>query len=142
MTSRSLDFMPLDRQMFGRNIAEMLADFLRQRKMTAKQAARRYGIDPTTAENIRKGVVSLNTLLKIVVVEGRDLWNAIGDEIYGESQEQYEERRLLEIINEATNAREKLIRLRARREALDASALELFAPDDRPPSVVNGSRHG
>jgi transcriptional regulator with XRE-family HTH domain len=134
--------MPLDRQLFGRNIAETLADFLRQRKLTAKQAARRYGIDPSTAENIRKGVVSLNTLLKIALVEGRDLWNWLGDEIYGETLDAYEERRLQQIINEAADARQKLVRLRARREALASDAADGLDALDRPQAYGDGVRHG
>lgn len=125
MASRSLDFMPLDRQLFPRDIAAALAKFLEQRNLTAKQAAAKYKIDQATAENIRKGVCGLGTLLKVALVEGRDLWEVLGDEIYGETQDQYEERKLQQIIEGTENAKRLADERVARRRALEARAAAL-----------------
>lgn len=142
MHARMNDFMSLDRRLFPRDIADALAEHLKNKGYTAKQASRRYDIDQSTAENLRKGVCALSTLLKIVLVEGRDLWNALGDEIYGETLDAYEERRLLQIINEASDAEKRLVQLRARREVLDARATSAVSALDRPASDANGLRHG
>lgn len=142
MTSRSLAILADDRQLFPRSIAEAVGVFLRERGLSAKQAARRYDIDPATAANIPKGVCAIGTLLKIAVVEGRAFWNWIGDQIYGETQDEWEERQLLQIINEADDARQKLVRLRARREALAADAADALDLLDRPGPHEHGARHG
>jgi len=134
--------MPLDRQLFPRDIASSVAKFLEQKGLTAKQASVRYSIDQTTAENIRKGVCGLGTLLKIVLTEGRDLWESLGDEIYGETLDAYEERRLQKIMEEAADAQERLVRLRARREAMDARADHALSALDRTDVDGGGREHG
>lgn len=131
MTARSLDFLPFERQLFPRDIAAAVAEFLRQRGLTAKDASRRYGLDLATVQNIPKGVCALGTLLKIALVEGRDFWTRVGDEIYGETLEQYEERRLTQIIEEAADAQARLVQLRERREALATRSVDAVAAFDR-----------
>lgn len=134
--------MPLDRQLFPRDIAGALAELIGQRARSSKQIARSYDIDPSTAENLRKGHLSLQTLLKIAIVEGRDLWEALGDSIYGETLAEHEERRLQQIIKEADHARERLVQLRARREALDSRAADAAADFDRTEGVRRRGEHG
>jgi transcriptional regulator with XRE-family HTH domain len=131
MTSRSLDFMRLDRQLFARDIASALVEFLRQRGLTAKQAARRYDMDAATIANLPKGVCAMGTLLKIAIVEGRDLWEALGDEIYGETLDAYEERKLQAIIERTENAKRLSDERLARRRDLGARADALVALRDR-----------
>lgn len=118
-------FMPADRQLFGFSPGEALADIARQKYASAKQLARAWGIDPTTAANVFKGHLSAPTLAKAVAAEGWSLWEALGTTLTGETYEQYEERRLQSIIEQAETARENLIRLRSRRAALDERAREL-----------------
>ena len=143
MTVRSLEFMRLDRCLFPRDVAESLVKLLEQKgKLTSKQRAARYGIDQTTAENLRRGVLSLQTLIKIVLREGRELWNALGDEIFDETQEQWEERLLQQRIEEGSHAQERLVRLRARREDVEARATNALAALDGAPVCRTGLRNG
>jgi transcriptional regulator with XRE-family HTH domain len=123
MTFVSEGFMPLNRQLFRRSIAEALAELLSQKYASAKSMARALGIDPSTAENLRKGHLSVPTLEKALVAEGRDLWRRLGEEIFGESELEYEERVLSARIMEAERARENIRRLGARREALAQAGL-------------------
>lgn len=115
-------YMTLDRQLFRRSIAEALAELLSQRYRTAKELARGVGVDPSTAENLRKGHLSVTTLEKVLSAEGRALWDKLGDELFGETFYQFEERRLAATIREAENARSNLVRLRSQREKLLAGA--------------------
>lgn len=131
MHVRTGEFLQLDKQLFARDIASTLVELLRQKNLTAKQAARRYDLDPATIANLQKGICSLGTLLKIALVEGRALWEQLGDEVFGETLDAYEERRLQQIIDEANDAQERLVRLRARREALDARAVDAVSALDR-----------
>lgn len=114
--------MTLGRQLFRRNIAEALAELLGQRYSTAKQLARAVDIDPSTAENMRKGHLSVPTLQKVLDVEGRALWEKLGDELFGETFYQFEERRIAAAIREAQHAQSNLVRLRAQGSELLASA--------------------
>jgi transcriptional regulator with XRE-family HTH domain len=118
-------YMPLNRQLFRRSIAEALAELLDQKHRTAKQIARAIGVDPSTAENVRKGHLSVPTLEKALQAEGRDLWRRLGEEIFGETDLEYEARLIDIKIQEAEHARSNIERLRSRREALEQSAAQL-----------------
>lgn len=85
MAQTGTDFMPLDRQLFPKRMAEALAALLTQKHVTAKQIARAYQIDPSTAENLRKGHLSVPTLEKVVKAEGWALWAELGRELIGQS---------------------------------------------------------
>lgn len=122
MTYSDRVFMPLSRQLFDRTLADALSDLARQKYGTAKQVARAWGIDPTTAANLFKGHLSIPTLMKALQVEGWSLWAAVGSEVTGETYEQFVERKLQAAIREAADARSNLVQLRSRREALDALA--------------------
>lgn len=118
MASMIGDYMPLDRQLFGRSMAEALASLLAQKYRTAKELARAARIDEATALNLRKGHLSVTTLQKVLSAEGRDLWNRLGDELFGETFYQFEERRIQAAMREAESARSNLVRLRAQGEEL------------------------
>lgn len=132
MTHQIGDFLPVRKQLFGFSIGEALAELVRQRypRDTAKHLARRWDIDPATAANVLKGHASERTLTKAIKAEGWDLLACLGAALTGESFAEYEERQLQQIIERAADASQKLVHLRARREALASQSLD---PD---PSVV------
>ena len=113
--------MPTDRQHFPRRMATALAGLLSRVHPTAKQMARAYQIDPATAENIRKGHLSIPTLEKVVAVEGWSLWAALGEELTGHTYDQHLENR----IEETRRVEERLARRRDRVRDLEARASEL-----------------
>jgi len=118
MTYAENGYMPLDRQLFRRSLAEALTAFLTQRYKTAKLMAKAVGIDVSTAENLYKGHLSVPTLQKVLAHEGRELWNHLGDELFGETFYAFEERRIQAAIKEAEGAHANLVRLRAQSEEL------------------------
>jgi hypothetical protein len=136
------DYMPLGRQLFPRSLSDALGDLARQKYGTAKKVAKAWGIDPATAANLFKGHLSIPTLMKAVAVEGRDLWEALGTELTGETYHQYEERKLQRIIEEAEYARQNLVRLRERRALMDARTADLDGPRDRRGSGGRRDRVG
>lgn len=127
MTHGATDFMTLDRQLFRRRIADALTDLISQKHTTAKQAARAYGIDPSTAENMRKGHLSVPTLEKVVQAEGWGLWAALGEELFGHSYDQH----LEDIIEDTRRAQENLARRRDHVRQLEARAFGLGDMGDR-----------
>ncbi len=121
-----MEFLPPDRQLFR---FDSLGDALSAAAKaawpwnTANHMQRRWGLDPSTAENVAKGRASARTLVKAVKAEGRHgwaLWDAIGELIIGEPREAYDERQFAQILKEAARAREKLEDRKARRAALEA----------------------
>jgi ubiquinone biosynthesis protein UbiJ len=121
-------------QLFDRTLGEAMADIARHRypRDTAKHIARAWGIDTSTATNVVRGHCSERTLTKAFKAEGWALISAMGAVITGESYAQYEERKLQSIIEEGARARENLVRLHARREALESRAADLLHALDRP----------
>lgn len=140
MTYAENGFMPLNRQLFRRSLAEALQDLLSQKYPTAKAMARGVKIDPSTAENLRKQHLSITTLEKALLAEGRELWNRLGDEIYGETFYQFEERRIEVAMKEAEGARSNLVRLRAEAEGLLARAprMDEVGPGPAPVEARDG----
>ena len=114
-------FMPLDRQLFPRRMAEALANLLGQRHSSSKQIARAYGLDPSTAENLRKGHLSVTTLEKVLRIEGWRLWAELGREMTGESYDQY----LQSVIEREAHVQEQRQRERDRIRAMESRAREL-----------------
>lgn len=115
--------MPTDRQHFPRRMATALAGLLSRVHPTAKHMARAYQIDPATAENIRKGHLSIPTLEKVVAVEGWSLWAALGEELTGHTYDQHLENR----IEETRRVKE---RLKARRERIRQMEARAGQSDD------------
>ena len=118
----------------AKTVGDALRDLVRKRYPTnaAKVIARSWDLDPKTAKNVvTSGHVSERTLTKAVRAEGWALLEALGAELTGETFHQYEERKLQQIITEAENARENLVRLRQRREAVLQGPLVVDALPDR-----------
>lgn len=133
MAQLRMGFLPVDGQVLDLGIGEAMAALVRQKypRDTAKHLSRAWEIDPTTAANVVKGHCSTRTLAKAFQAEGWGLITALGASITGETFEEYEERRLTSIINEAERAREDLHNRRARRAALDARAAVTLDAFDR-----------
>lgn len=128
MTHGATDFMTLDRQLFRRRIADALTDLISQKHKTAKQAAKAYGIDPSTAENLRKGHLSVPTLEKVARAEGWALWTALGEELFGQSYDEY----LAHIIEREAHVQRERERTRANVVRLETRARELGHLLSRP----------
>jgi hypothetical protein len=128
MAQLKMGFLPLDKQLFDLGIGEAMAALVRQRypRDTAKHLSRQWNIDASTAANVVKGHCSERTLTKAIRAEGWSLIQALGATITGETFEQYEERRLNQIITEAENARQNLVQLRARRQAVESRATDVL----------------
>lgn len=126
-------FLPVDGQVLDVGIGDAMATLVRQKypRDTAKHLSRSWDIDPTTAANVVKGHCSTRTLAKAFQAEGWGLITALGASITGETFEEYEERRLNEIISEAERARKDLHERRARRAALDERATDTLNAFDR-----------
>jgi hypothetical protein len=96
MTWTGADFVQDDRQLFGRTLGETLAKMVRQRwpHSTAKNVARAWGLDPTTAENLIRGHASERTITKALRAEGWELLSALGHALTGQTHHEWEEQRL------------------------------------------------
>lgn len=140
MAQTQIGFLPLDGHFLGDGIGPAMAALVRQKypRDTAKHVARSWDIDPVTAANVVKGHCSTRTLAKAFQAEGWGLITALGASITGETFEEYEERRLNTIIEQAENARQNLHRIRARREALDQRAHDVLSAYDR--ALSHGGR--
>lgn len=118
----------------SKTVGDALRDLIRKRyaNNAAKRIERDWDLDPKTAKNVvTEGHVSERTLTKAFRAEGWELIIAMGTELTGETFEQFEERRLTQIINEANHARENIRSLAARRAALDARAADALETFDR-----------
>lgn len=134
-----MHFVPPDRQEL--EPAETFGEALRAAAKaawpfnTANHVQRRWGLDPTTADNLVKGKSgSARTLVKAVKAEGANawaLWDALGELIIGESRDTYDERLFAQILKEAALAREKLEDRKARRAALEARTFGIAEVDRR-----------
>jgi hypothetical protein len=120
-------------------IAKTVGDALRGliRKRYASHAAKRierdWDLDPKTARNVvTQGHVSERTITKAIRAEGWPLLMALGAELTGETFEQYEVRRLNQLIKEAEDARQNILSLAVRREEVEARARRAVADLDRP----------
>ena len=123
-------YMTLDRQLFDRRMADALSALLSQKHTTAKQIAKAYAIDPSTAENLRKGHLSVPTLEKVIKAEGWALWAELGREMIGHGYSEH-----LETIIERT-AREQEARAweRDRVRQMENRTRELGGLPPRPPA--------
>ncbi|MDB5433537.1 MAG: hypothetical protein JWP35_4653 [Caulobacter sp.] len=122
MTSTGSRFVPEDRQIFAplERLGEALREAARRRwpTNTAKEAARAWNLDSTTAENITKGHASERTLTKAAKAERWALWMALGELMFAETYEDH----LEGIIKETELARQRLEERRDRTRHLEARA--------------------
>lgn len=133
-----MDFLPPDRQLF-RPLANLGEALMAAAKAawpwnTANHIQRRWGLEPSTAENVCKGQASARTVVKAIQAEGDDawaLWDALGEMIIGESREAHDQRVLASISEELNRAKARLETRRAARAALVESAVGLPAVPDR-----------
>lgn len=137
---------PDDRELpFGKTIGDALRGLIRKRwpHHAAKKIETLWDIDPKTAKNVvAQGHVSERTLTKAARAERWGLWLALGEELFGEPYEAYEERQLQALIERAEHASTKLVQLRARRDALAAQSLDPDALGDRRPTDQHRDRTG
>ena len=120
MTHSRAEDMTTNRQLFDR-LATALSDLLGQRYKTAKEMARAYKIDPSTAENLRKGHLSVPTLEKVMAVDGMGLWIALGEKIHGQTYAEY----LQSIIDGESNEQRYRQAERYRVRSLETRAADL-----------------
>lgn len=127
MTYAGWEFVPEDRQLFGRTLGEALARLARDRwpRGTTKMVAKAWDLDLGTAENLTKGHASERTITKAIRAEGWDLLGALGHALTGQTYEQWLEAKLTTLIDESNRAAESIRSLRARRERLEAGAASL-----------------
>lgn len=117
------DFMPRDWQLFDRSMGELLATFVRRRwpRDTAKQVAKSWGLDPSTATNLTKGHASERTITKALKAEGWPLVMALGEAVTGQSYDEH----LHLMIEETARAKERMERHRESVRSLENRASEL-----------------
>lgn len=127
MSSCGVECMPNARQLFEKRLAEGLSSLVNRKHGTAKQIARAYDLDPSTAENMRKGHLSVPTLEKVVRAEGWALWSALGEELFGQTYDDH----LSSLIEETRRAQENLARRRDQVRQLEARAFGLDDLGDR-----------
>ncbi len=145
MTDIGWDFVPSNRQelrlpkSIGAAVSELMTRCWRYN--TAKHLVQAFGYEPSTAENVKKGHVSERSLTRMVHTQQSrsgnawELWDALGAEVIGETREQYEERKLRIIIEEAERAQQGVQRLRTRREHLERLAAALVDLESREPAA-------
>lgn len=140
MAQQTMGFLPVDRQLLDLSIGEAVAVMVRQRypRDTAKLIARAWNIDAATAANVVKGHCSERSLTKAIRAEGWAFVQALGATITGETYEQFEERRLTQIIQEAELARENIHRMAARRQTLEARTARALADLDGSADQLGG----
>lgn len=121
-------------------MGEALAKMVRLRwpHGTAKQVARTWDLDQTTAANLIKGHASERTLTKAVRAEGWELLLALGQALTGQTHHEWEELKLQRIIEEATDAQDRIRRLRTRASLLAERTAEV----DEASHLQGGSRDG
>jgi hypothetical protein len=104
MTEIGAGFLTEDSQLFPRNVGELLALFAKRAwpRDTAKQLARRWDLDPSTAVNVVKGHGSERTITKALKAEGWPLLMALGEQLTGQTYQQH----LARMIEEAANVQQ------------------------------------
>lgn len=113
-----------------KSLSDALRDLIQRRH---KSDARKYieqswGLDPKTARNVvQSGHVSERTLTKAAKAERWALWHALGEEMFGETYEQF----LQGVIDETDRARERACARRDHIRSLEARAASVVALLDR-----------
>lgn len=115
---------------FEKTVGDALRGLVRKRWKTnaAKNIEGRWGLDPKTARNVvQQGHVSERTLTKAARAERWALWEALGEELFGETYDQY----LQGVIHEQQQLAERAKARRDHLQRLEARASELVSLLDR-----------
>lgn len=130
MTDWSADFVGKNSSQFP-SLGEALHRVISRRWKTnaAKMIERSWGVDPKTATNFAsEKKLSERTLTKAAKAERWALWHALGEEMFGESYEDY----LRGVINDLEQERQRAEARRDRLRDLEGRASRVFAVLDRP----------
>lgn len=121
-----------DRELrFEKTVGDALRDLIRKRfkNNAAKLIERSWGLDPKTAKNVvTQGNVSERTLTKAARAERWELWHALGEEMFGESYEQF----LQGVVDETEQAKRRAQTRRDQLRSLEARASRLVDLRDSP----------
>ena len=106
MTATGWNFVPEEPQLFGRSLGEALARMVRERwpRDTAKQVAKAWDLDPSTAANVCRGHASERTFTKAIKAEGWGILAPLGEAMTGQTYDQH----LQLIIEETERARQRI----------------------------------
>lgn len=116
---------------FEKTVGDALRGLIRRRwkNNAAKLIERSWGLDPKTAKNVvQHGNVSERTLTKAARAERWALWHALGEEMFGESYEQF----LQGVVDETEQARRRAQARRDNLRSLEARAASLVDLRDSP----------
>lgn len=133
MTEGSWEIMGQDYRKlpFEKTVGDALRDLIRKRWKTnaAKLIERAWGLDPKTAKNVvTQGNVSERTLTKAARAERWALWHALGEELFGETYEQF----LEGVVDEQQRAAERTRARADHLQSLESRASRALAALDRP----------
>jgi hypothetical protein len=109
---------------FEKTVGDALRGLIRKRwkNNAAKLIEQSWGLDPKTAKNVvQQGNVSERTLTKAARAERWALWHALGEEMFGESYEQF----LQGVVDETARAGERAAARRDHLRSLEARASRL-----------------
>lgn len=130
MTLTEMHFMARERQSLRlqRNLTDAFAEVCRHLGHTPKAVAREIDQDPRTARNALEGKAGAPVITKALQARQKasgdhyELWLALGEMIFGESLDEYEQRKLEAIIAETENAQSLFAARQDRRRHLRARA--------------------
>lgn len=132
MTLWSAEFLDENTQKLPlqRNLGDAFATLLRAAfpRHSAKELASELGVDPKTAANGKGGLAGGAALTRSLHYRQSrhddhwDLWDAIGALIFGETRDQYDERKLAALIARTENARSLSEQRRQTRAQLEERA--------------------
>lgn len=112
-----------------RNLRDAFAEIIGQAfGYTPKQTGHQVGLDPRAARNALEGKAGTTAITQALHARQKanddhyELWLALGQMIFGETLDEWEERRLTHIIESTENARKLVDARQARRGELRALA--------------------
>lgn len=121
----------------ARNLGDAFAVVCRFFGHTPTGPARALGLDKKTARNALDGKAGVPAITRALQERQKtnddhyELWMALGEMIFGESHDQYEERKLQALIESTTNAKRLVDARQARRGELRARAYADPGPVDQ-----------
>lgn len=113
-----------------KSLGDALRELLQRRHKSEarKHIENKWGLDPKTARNVvQSGHVSERTLTKAAKAERWALWAELGEEMFGETYEQF----LQGVIDETERARERASARRDHIRSLEARAAGVVSLLDR-----------